>query len=75
MADKNIKIQVIDKKAILTGTPVIVCGNSDYTVTFTFDDEWSQTGSRTARFVYVKDGKVQHEDKVFLGNVVAVPIL
>lgn len=75
MADKNIKIQVIDKKAILTDTPVIVCGNSDYTATFTFDDEWDSTVSRTARFVYVKDGKVQHEDVVFLGNVVAVPIL
>lgn len=75
MTDKNIKILVIEKKAILTGTPVIVCGNSDYTVTFTFDDEWNLTGPRTARFVYVKDGKVQHEDVLFPGNVVAVPIL
>lgn len=75
MADKNIKIQVIDKKATVIGTPVIVCGNSDYTATFTFDDEWSLTGPKTARFVYVKDGKVQHEDVAFSGNVVAVPVL
>jgi len=33
------------------------------------------TGVRTARFVYVRDGKVQHEDVVFSGNTVAVPIL
>ena len=75
MADKNIKIQVIDKKATVIGAPVIVCGNSDYTATITFDAEWSLTGPKTARFVYVRDGKVQHEDVAFSGNVVAVPVL
>lgn len=71
----DIKIVVKDKKATPTGAPAIVCGNSDYTATFTFDDEWPLTGVRTARFVYVKDGKVQHEDVPFSGNTVAVPIL
>lgn len=75
MADKNIKIQVIDKKATVIGTPVIVCGNSDYTATFTFDGEWSLTGPKTARFVYVRDGVAKHEDVAFSGNVVAVPVL
>lgn len=75
MADKNIKIAVVGKKATLEGTPVIVCGNSDYTVTFAFDDEWSLTGVRTARFVYTKDGEVQHEDVPFSGDTVAVPVL
>lgn len=71
----NIIINVTDKRALLEGSPVIICGNSDYTVTFTFDDEWSLTGVRTARFVYVKDGKVQHEDKPFQGDTVDVPVL
>lgn len=75
MADKNIKITVMNRRAILEGSPVIICGNSGYTVTFSFDDEWDLTGVRTARFVYVKAGEVQHEDKVFDGNVVEVPIL
>ncbi len=75
MAERNINISITNKKATVIGTPVIVCGNSDYTATFTFDDEWNLTGPRTARFVYVKDGKVQHQDVVFSGNVVAVPIL
>ena len=75
MAERNINISITNKKAEVIGTPVIVCGNSDYTATFTFDDEWNLTGPRTARFVYVKDGKVQHTDVVFPGNVVAVPIL
>ena len=72
---KNINITVENKRATVVGSPVIICGNSDYTVTFAFDSDWNVTGVRTARFVYVKDGKVQHEDKVFSGNTVAVPIL
>ena len=72
---KNISITVENKRATVVGSPVIVCGNSDYTVTFAFDDEWSLTGPKTARFVYVKRGKVEHEDKVFEGNTVAVPVL
>ena len=72
---KNISITVENKRATVVGSPVIVCGNSDYTVTFAFDDEWSLTGPKTARFVYVKRGKVEHEDVVFEGNTVAVPVL
>lgn len=75
MADKKIKITVKNRKATLVGTPVIVCGNSDYTVTFTFDDEWSLTGLKTARFVYIRDGVQKYEDVVFSGNTVSVPVL
>lgn len=71
----DIKITVADKKATLVGTPIIVCGNSDYTVTFSFDSEWSAMGPRTARFVYIKNGEKQHEDVVFSGSTVAVPVL
>ena len=75
MADKNIKITIRDRRAIVEGSPVIVCGNSGYTLTFTFDDEWEQAGAKTARFVYVKDGEVHHEDIVFTGIVADVPVL
>lgn len=75
MADKKIKITVKDRIATLVGTPVIVCGNSDYTVTFTFDDEWSLTGLKTARFVYIRDGVQKYEDVVFSGDTVSVPVL
>lgn len=75
MADKNIKITIRERRAIVEGSPVIVCGNSGYTLTFTFDDEWEQAGAKTARFVYVKDGEVKHEDIVFTGIVADVPIL
>lgn len=72
---KNINIIVENKRATVVGSPVIVCGNSDYTVTFQLDNEWSLTGPKTARFVYVKQGEVMHEDRVFEGNTVAVPVL
>lgn len=71
----NIRIKVSEKRAVVEGNPVIVCGNSDYTVTFDFDNEWSQVEVKTARFVYAKDGETRHEDVVFSDNTVAVPVL
>jgi len=75
MAEKNIKITIAAKRAAVEGTPVIVCGNSDYTLTFTFDEEWGTSGYKTARFVYMKAGEWKHEDKIFNGNTVPVPVL
>lgn len=72
----NIKASISEKIAKVQGTPVIVCGNSDYTITFTFDDEWENRVARTARFVWVDDnGKLQYTEQAFGGDTVAVPIL
>ena len=70
-----IKINVTNKRAALVGSPVIVCGNSGYTLEFTFDAEWSAESVRTARFVYVRDGSVQYQDVVFSGTTAQVPVL
>lgn len=72
----DIKITVAEKIATNT-TPgeVIVCGNSDYKITFAFDSEWSTATARTARFVYYKDGLSLYQDVAFTGATVAVPIL
>lgn len=72
----NIKITVAGKIATNT-TPgvVIVCGNSDYTVTFDLDAEWAAETARTARFVYHKDGLSLYQDVAFTGTTVAVPVL
>lgn len=72
---ENILIIIQERRAQVVGSPVIVCGNSDYTIAFDFDSDWNLTGPKTARFVYVKGGKVQHEDKVFSGDTVNVPVL
>lgn len=68
----NIDIAVNNKTATVT-TPNarIVCGNSDYTITFSFSAEWDKYEQKTARFIYA--GK--HEDKHFTGNVCECPII
>lgn len=72
----NIKITVAGKIATNT-TPgeVIVCGNSDYTVTFDLDAEWAAEPNHTARFVYYKNGLSLYQDVEFTGNTVAAPVL
>lgn len=72
----NINITVAEKIATNT-TPgeIIVCSNSDYTVTFDLDAEWNAEPNRTARFVYCKDGLRQYKDVPFSNNPVAVPVL
>lgn len=72
----NIKITVAGKIATNTTPGVaIVCGNSDYTVTFDLDDEWAAEAARTARFVYYKDGLRIYKDVEFTGDTAAVPVL
>lgn len=49
----------------------IVCGNSDYTIKFTFDEEWNEFTAKTARFYF----NGNHEDVVFTGDECPVPVL
>lgn len=48
----------------------IVCGNSDYTIRFTFDEEWDSVADKTARFNY----NGMHTDKPIVDGVCEVPI-
>lgn len=72
----TINITVAEKIATNTTPGVaIVCGNSDYSVNFTFDSEWEPGTVRTARFMYYKNGQAMHQDVIFNGDTVAVPVL
>jgi len=71
----NIKINIVDKHPTVIGAPVIVCGNSDYTIEFAFDADWDAAAVKTARFVFHHDGAVKYQDVVFAGSSVAVPVL
>lgn len=73
--DKNIKIHIKDRVAVAEGDPVIICGNSDYTVTFSFDEEWGQARAKTARFKFNTAEGPEHLDQPFEGDTVAVPEL
>ena len=69
----NINVNITNKHCAVQGAPVIVCGNSDYTMTFTFDAEWDNAGEKTARFSYIRDGVRRYQDVKLEGDKVAVP--
>lgn len=71
----NIYINVTNKRPVVDGAPIIVCGNSDYTIQFAFDGEWAAHLAKTARFVFQKDGRLQYIDVPFVGSLVKVPVL
>lgn len=66
----DINITVAHKVAV-SDTQSIVCDNSDYTVHWTLDDEWSAYDTKTMRTIYM-DGT--YEDKVFGGDTIALPV-
>ena len=70
-----IEINIKEKRAQALGSPVIVCGNTDNEIEFTFDDEWAASHGKTARFVYIQQGEVKHTDVMFNGNKCGVPLL
>lgn len=71
----NINISIADKRPTVYSSPVIICGNSDYVITFLFDEEWRELNNKVARFTYTRDGREYFQDEPFTGNVVNVPIL
>lgn len=67
---KNLNIAVVNNVATyIQRDGFIVCGNSDYTVTFAFDSEWDAQLVKTARFKWNKEVR----DVVIIGNIVNVP--
>lgn len=69
---KTLHITVVDKVATYRQRDgVIVCGNNDYVIEFTFDAEWDEHDVKTARFV--TNGT--YTDVVFEGASVTVPVL
>lgn len=66
----EIKIKVRDKCA--EGEGVVICNNSDYTVVWDLDSEWTPYDTKTMR-VNLADGTYQ--DVVFTGDNAALPVL
>lgn len=71
----EIIIGVTEKVAALRTPSTIVCGNSDYQITFTFDSEWNDYTAKTAEFKYWQNGERLKKEVVFEGSIVNVPIL
>lgn len=69
----EIRITVNDKTACAEGQPVIVCGNNDYTVRFSFDSEWDASAVKTMRAVWYAAGMPQYADVLFEGDTAVLP--
>ena len=69
--NRQINIKVENLIPTLLNDTEIVCGNSGYTIKFTFDEEWSKYNVKTALFVC---GGVTY-DSVFEGDTCKVPII
>ena len=68
---KKLHITIVDKIATYHQRDgEIVCGNSDYQIVFTFDNEW-QGKAKTARFRW----RGENHDVKFTGTTCAVPII
>ena len=70
--DRTIQIAVLNKIAVKTCDTVYICGNSDFSVNFIFDEDWAEHYSKTARFI-ANDGSFV--DVPFSGDACPVPIL
>jgi hypothetical protein len=66
----NLSVEVKNKIAKAENKQ-IVCGNSDYTIEFLFDDEWANEPVKIARFVWNK----QFVDVQFTGDTCDVPLV
>lgn len=66
----ELKVIVKNKIAKFYGS-YIVCGNSDYTINFTFDSEWDAYETKTARFKY----NGTYIDVIFTGSTCDVPVI
>lgn len=71
----SIEISITNRIARVSGSPQLVCGNSDYTVSFSFDAEWDAYIEKTAQFFCVRAGEPQTVSVEFAGTTCAVPVL
>lgn len=70
----KINIDIIEKRATVCSAPVIVCGNTDYTLAFTFDDEWAGL-DKIARLVFWREGALQYMDLALEGDTLNLPAM
>ena len=70
----EITITVTEKIAAAQGSPMIVCGNSDYAVKFIFDSEWDRYAQKTAHIRYFRNGRYQYDEVLFEGDTVEAEI-
>ena len=69
---KILHVSVVEKVATYQKRDgVIVCGNNDYQIEFSFDSEWSKHQTKIARFIV----NGTYKDVTFTGTTCHVPVL
>lgn len=53
----------------------LIGGNTDQTITFSFDKEWDDYPNKTVLFVYSQEGLTKYKSKKFTGKSVKAPLL
>ena len=71
----EIFVNVAEKTAEAIGQPTVICGNSDYTVQFTFDSEWDDEPVKVMRVIDNRDGLLRYTDVLFVGNSAPLPVI
>ena len=70
-----IQIGIENKIAHTVDAPYIVCGNSDYTVKFTFDGEWNAYKAKTMCVKFYRCGKKECYEVLFEGDTASIPAI
>lgn len=70
----TITIKVRNKRTEVVGAPVIVCGNSDYTISWDLDEEWSNLSEKVAHFEFYTKGVLEYTNVKFSGTSAKVPV-
>lgn len=71
----TLQITVTAKVPSASGSPVVVCGNSDYTVQFTFDSEWDNSADKVAVFQYIENCVLKTIQVPFTGSTCDMPVI
>lgn len=73
----EIRITVREKIAQVSGSPEIVCGNSDYAAIFDLDSEWDAYEFKTMRVAWldIRTGKKRYAEVTFSGSTCVLPAI
>ena len=71
----TIGLNVANRIAAVTGTPCVVCGNSDYTVQVSCDAEWAAYSQKTLQIAYLCGGRTVHASAAVTNGAAVLPVI
>ena len=71
----TITIKVRNKRAEVVGSPIIVCGNSDYSISWDLDSEWTSLSNRVVRLEFFRNNRLRYEEITFEETTCGLPVI